>query len=236
MAGTDIPVSITTSHNKYRVSLSTPALSSEIKTASSGEDTTLLVLYALAGEEAGSFVTFRPHFIHRLQHHFFTPRHAAAAHPLTGTVDVRELSPHEMVRAEEELWIHYHQQKADTDTDRLFAAFAGTQLIGVARCSRHPDGFEVDGVYVLDEYRRRGFARSVMKQLIEECGRHETLYMHAKTELMDFYGEMGFYPIPEPDLPKTIRDRFGFCMGNLAGIDVCPMKRDPSDRNREQNT
>jgi len=200
------------------------------------EDATLLTLYALAGEECGSFVTFHPHFIHRLQQHFFTSGHAEAVHPVAGTVDVRELSPHEMVRAEEELWIHYHQQKANAATDRLFAAFAGTQLVGVARCTRHPDGFEVDGVYVLDEYRRRGFARSVMKQLIEECGRHETLYMHAKTELVDFYGEMGFYPIPEPDLPKTIRDRFGFCMGNLAGIDVCPMKRDPSADGREHNT
>jgi len=227
-----IATPITTNRRNHH----TPAQSAAIKSEPSGEDTTLLVLYSLAGEECGSFVTFRPHFIHRLQQHFFAPGHAAAARPVTGTVDVRELSSHEMVRAEEELWIHYHQQKANAETDRLFAAFAGTQLVGVARCSRHPDGFEVDGVYVLDEYRRRGFARSVMKQLIEECGRHDTLYMHAKTELMDFYGDMGFYPIPEPDLPKTIRDRFGFCMGNLAGIDVCPMKRDPSAGDGEQNT
>jgi GNAT superfamily N-acetyltransferase len=153
-----------------------------------------------------------------------------------GAVDVRELSPAELVRAERELWIHYHQQTADQVNDRLFAAFAGTKLIGVARCSRHPDGLEVDAVYVLDEYRRRGFARSVMLLLIEECGRHETLYMHSKTELVDFYGSLGFYPMPENDLPKTIRDRFGFCLGNLKGIDVCPMKRDPAAPAPEQNT
>ncbi len=214
----------------------TPALSSEIKPEVSGEDTTLLVLYALAGEECGTFVTFRPHIFHRIQRLWLSSGKAAIVHPVTGTINVRELSPHEMVRAEQELWIHYHQQKANTATDRLFAAFAGTQLVGVARCSRHPDGFEVDGVYVLEEYRRRGFARSVMKQLIEECGRNDTLYMHAKLELMEFYGGMGFYPIPELDLPKTIRERFDFVMGNLKGIDVCPMKRDPSSRIMEQNT
>jgi len=93
----------------------------------------------------------------------------------------------------------------------------------------------VDGVYVLDEYRLKGYARSIMKQLIEECGRNETLYMHSKTELQEFYGSMGFYPIPEPALPKTIRDRFGFVMGNLQGIDVCPMKRDPSAADAEKN-
>lgn len=151
------------------------------------------------------------------------------------TVDVRELTAPEMKRAEKELWIHYHQQKADTQTDRLFAAFSGTRLIGVARCSRHPDGLEVDGVYVLDDYRRHGFARSIMKLLIEECGKHETLYMHSKIELMDFYGAMGFRQIPELELPKTIRDRFGFCLGELKGIDVCPMKRDPVAEPEKEN-
>ena len=33
--------------------------------------------------------------------------------------------------------------------------------------------------------------------LIEECGRQETLYMHSKIELVDFYGSLGFYPIRE---------------------------------------
>ena len=194
----------------------------------SEKDATLLTLYALAGEESGSFVSFSPHVFHRFPKKIFFPVRTIITEPVSDSVLVRELSANEMVRAENELWVHYHQQKADMRTDRLFAAFAGSRLIGVARCSRHPDGLEVDGVYVLDEYRRRGFARSVMIQLIEECGRQETLYMHAKIELMDFYGGMGFFPIPEPELPKTIRDRFGFCLGDLKGIDVCPMKREPS--------
>jgi GNAT superfamily N-acetyltransferase len=198
----------------------------------SGEETTLLTLYALAGEESGGFVTFRPRFISSIQRHLFTPVRAAAL-PAAGPVTVRELPEHELVRAEDELWIHYHQQKADPSTDRLFAAFAGTQLVGVARCSRHPDGLEVDGVYVLDEYRLRGFARSIMQQLIGECGKHETLYLHSKRELREFYGSMGFYPVPEPALPETIRDRPGFVSENPGGIVVCPMKRDPSAPGRE---
>jgi len=213
---------------------STPATTCGTYSSVPGEDTTLLTLYALAGEESGGFVTFRPRIFSKIQRHFFTPVRAAAL-PVAGPVTVRELSPHELVRAEHELWIHYHQQKADAATDRLFAAFSGTQLVGVARCSRHPDGLEVDGVYVLDEYRLKGYARSIMKQLIEACGRNETLYMHSKVELQEFYGSMGFYAIPEPALPKTIRDRFGFVMGNLQGIDVCPMKRDPSTADAEKN-
>lgn len=191
------------------------------------EDQTLLTLYTLAGEESGGFVTFRPHFIHKIGRAFLSAGTISAPLAIAGEIEVRELSAPELVRAERELWIYYHQQKADRQHDRLFAAFAGSKLIGVARCARHPDGLEVDSVYVLDEYRLRGYARSVMRLLIEECGRHETLYMHSKIELVDFYGSLGFRAIPEVDLPKTIRDRFDFCLGELKGIDVCPMRREP---------
>jgi GNAT superfamily N-acetyltransferase len=204
-----------------------PTISAPADVEEHNEDKTLLTLYALAGEESGGFVTFRPGFISRIGRAIFAEGTTAGPARIIEAVEVRKLTPSEMARAERELWIHYHQQKADPEHDRLFAVFVGSRIIGVARCSRHDDGLEVDAVYVLDEYRLRGFARSVMSLLIEECGRNETLYMHSKIELMDFYGSFGFCPIPEIELPKSIRDRFGFCMGNLKGIDVCPMRREP---------
>lgn len=213
-----------------------PTLSINADAESVNEDQTLLTLYSLAGEESGGFVTFRPHFIHEIGRSFFPAGTAATPVTITGDVVVRELTSPEMVRAERELWIHYHQQKADREHDRLFAVFTGSKIIGVARCARHTDGLEVDSVYVLEEYRLRGFARSVMQLLIEECGRSETLYMHSKTELVDFYGSLGFSTIREMELPKTIRDRFDFCLGELKGIDVCPMKRDPGYSPRQENT
>jgi GNAT superfamily N-acetyltransferase len=216
-----------------QVGVMAPAISPRPDAGTYNEDQTLLTLYQLAGEESGGFVAFRPHFLDRFTRSLFVGSAAAVPVHIPGTVTVRELTPAEMVRAEKELWIHYHQQKADRERDRLFAAFAGTRLIGVARCSRHPDGLEVDAVYVLDEYRRMGYARSVMQLLIEECGRAETLYMHSKTELVEFYGSLGFRLIPEADLPITIRDRFGFCMGDLASIKVCPMKRVPGFARQE---
>ena len=213
-----------------------PTLSLNTDAEPVNEDQTLLTLYTLAGEESGGFLTFRPHFIHDLGKAFFSPGSISSPVTLTGDVEVRELTALEMGRAEKELWIYYHQQKADLARDRLFAVFTGSKIIGVARCARHTDGLEVDSVYVLDEFRLRGFARSVMKLLIEECGRSETLYMHSKTELVDFYGSLGFYSIREAELPKTIRDRFDFCLGELKGIDVCPMKRDPGYFSPKTNT
>jgi len=212
-----------------------PTLSLNTDSDSVSEDQTLLTLYALAGEESGGFITFRPHFIHEIGKSFVPAGSLSIPATITGEAEVRELTSPEMVRAERELWIHYHQQKADRERDRLFAVFTGTKIIGVARCARHTDGLEVDCVYVLDEFRLRGYARSVMKMLIEECGRNETLYMHSKTELVDFYGSLGFHPIREADLPKTIRERFDFCLGELGGIDVCPMKRDPGYSPSEKN-
>jgi GNAT superfamily N-acetyltransferase len=211
----------TGSHQTGRIR-STSALSTESHEKPAGEDATLLTLYALAGEECGELVTLHPRIFHRIWQHL--PLLGHAEHPASECVEVRELQPHEMRRAEEELWIHDSQQKVDTATDRLFAAFAGTQLVGVARCSRHPDSFEVDGVYVLEEYRHRGFARMVMKRLIEECGRHETLYLHARPELVDFYREMGFAPVSAPYLLSTIRPG----TAGRAANGMCPMKRNPS--------
>jgi GNAT superfamily N-acetyltransferase len=204
-----------------------PTITAPAESDRYNEDLTLLTLYSLAGEESSDFLTIRASFFREIGRVVFPRSTVTAPGTVEEAVDVRELTPAEMIRAEGELWIHYHQQKADRKTDRLFAVFAGPRIIGVARCSRHEDGLEVDAVYVLDEYRLRGFARSVMILLIGECGRNETLYMHSKTELVKFYGSLGFYPIPEAELPRTIRDRFAFCMGDLAGISVCPMRREP---------
>lgn len=204
-----------------------PTISAPAGTDRYNEDLTLLTLYNLAGEESSTLPFIQPDLLKRVGKFIFSEGTKTAPGQLIEAVEVRELSPAEMIRAEKELWIHYHQQKADRNLDRLFAVFAGHKIIGVARCSRHEDGLEVDAVYVLDEYRLRGFARSVMILLIEECGRNETLYMHSKTELVNFYGSLGFRLIPEAELPRSIRDRFGFVMGDLDSIKVCPMRRQP---------
>jgi N-acetylglutamate synthase-like GNAT family acetyltransferase len=207
-----------------------PAITSSSDPEALSEDLTLLTLYSLAGEDSEGYLTVHIRAFRRFGKQFIPSASPGISPEVIENVVVRELTWSEMARAERELWTHYHQQKADPETDRLFAEFADRKLIGVARCSRHPDGLEVDAVFVLDEYRLKGFARSIMKLLVEECGRSETLYMHSKTELADFYGSMGFYLIQESDLPKSIRDRFDFCMGNLEGISVSPMRRDPRPR------
>jgi nucleotide-binding universal stress UspA family protein/GNAT superfamily N-acetyltransferase len=138
----------------------------------------------------------------------------------------RELHREEFHLAEE-VWQDYHQQKGDTTTDRIFGIFVESTLVAVARCRRHPDGLEVDGVYVLNEFRNRGYARQVVEHLVAGCG-HEPLYMHSTLELVGFYGTFGFQPIDEKELPPTIRERFSFAMGEMEGANVQPMRRPAS--------
>lgn len=140
-------------------------------------------------------------------------------------VVARELSGAEFHHAEK-VWLGYHQQKADPATDRVFAVFVEGKPAAVARCRRHPDGCEVDGVFVPDEYRNRGYARLAVQALISACG-NEALYMHSTLALVRFYGSFGFFPIPEAELPDSIRARFGFAEGNLAGANAAPMMRRP---------
>lgn len=149
-------------------------------------------------------------------------------------VSVRELSSEEFHHAEK-VWMRYHQQKGDVKTDRIFAVLVEGEIAGVARCRRHVDGNEVDGVFILREYRDRGYARRLMQDLILHCGR-EILYMHSTLELVSFYRTFGFVPIAEQDLPPTILERFNFALGNMQGSDVCPMMRVPGLSEKKTGT
>jgi nucleotide-binding universal stress UspA family protein/GNAT superfamily N-acetyltransferase len=141
------------------------------------------------------------------------------------TVHARELQKDEFFFAEK-IWLDYHQTKSDPDNDRIFGVFVEDTPVSVARCKRHTDGFEVDGVFTWDEFRGRGYARKAMEALIAGC-KQETLYMHATLPLVTLYSSLGFTPIPEKELPPTIRARYAWAMGEMKGANVCPMKRAP---------
>ncbi|WP_292364142.1 MULTISPECIES: GNAT family N-acetyltransferase [unclassified Methanoculleus] len=143
--------------------------------------------------------------------------------PINLQIEARELRSEEFGLAEE-IWLDYHELKADPETDRIFGVFADGTLVSVARCRRHPDGYEVDGVFTPARFRGRGYARRAMDALVEAC-QHDTLYMHSVRNLVDFYGEYGFISIPESDLPPTIRARFAFALGEMEGANVQPMRR-----------
>jgi nucleotide-binding universal stress UspA family protein/GNAT superfamily N-acetyltransferase len=143
--------------------------------------------------------------------------------PVSLNVQVKELGAGEFLLAEQ-LWLGYHQQKADPTLDRVFGVFAENTLVAAARCRRHPDGLEVDAVYTPELYRGRGYARRVVQELIDACG-NEPLYMHATLDMVRFYATFGFIGIGEQKLPPGIRERFSFADGDLAGANVQPMTR-----------
>jgi PAS domain S-box-containing protein len=138
-------------------------------------------------------------------------------------IRVRELVSAEFPVAGE-LWVDYHQTKGNPVTDRIFAAFAEGRAVSVARCKRHPDGMELDGVFTPDEFRGHGYANAAVWGLVEACG-HDTMYMHSVANLTGFYGHYGFVPIPEHELPDTIRERYAWAQGEMEGANVAPMKR-----------
>ena len=138
---------------------------------------------------------------------------------------VRELVSLEFSLAEA-LWTDYHNTKGDSKTDRIFAAFYDGQAVSVARCKRHTDGFEVDGVFTPVSQRGHGYANAAIWGLVEACGQ-DMLYMHSVWDLTKFYGNFGFAPINEKELPPTIRERFAWAGGEMEGANVRPMRRDP---------
>ncbi len=136
---------------------------------------------------------------------------------------VRELIAGEFPRADE-VWLDYHDTMGDPATDRIFVVFVAGSLVSLARCRRHPDGLEVDGVFTPVVHRRKGYSQAAVGALVEAC-HNDDLWMHAIRSLVPFYASFGFEPVPEKELPPTIRERYVWAAGNLEGADVQPMRR-----------
>ena len=137
--------------------------------------------------------------------------------------ETRELRRDEFFLAEK-VWEQYRGQKADPLHERIFGVFVDGSLAATARYTRHPDGIEMDCVFVPEQYRGKGYARDAVEDLIKQCG-SETIYIHSTIVLIAFYKTFGFFPIPEDQLPKSIKERFLFCFGEMMGCNVCPMVR-----------
>lgn len=136
---------------------------------------------------------------------------------------VRELASAEFPLADA-VWREYHETTGNPRTDRIIAVISEGTLVSLARCRRHPDGLEVDGIFTPEQYRKKGYAGLAVGALVEAC-HNDVLYMHAVRHLTGFYAKYGFGPIPENELPPTIRERYVWAAGNMEGAKVQPMRR-----------
>jgi predicted GNAT family N-acyltransferase len=143
--------------------------------------------------------------------------------PGPATPETRELRSGEFILADT-VWIEYHETKGDPQKDRIFAVFVGGSIVSLARCRRHPDGCEVDGIFTPQKHRKSGHSRLAVGALVEAC-HNEDLYMYAVRHLTGFYAQFGFAPVPEKSLPPVIRERYTWAAGNLEGAEVQPMCR-----------
>ena len=137
--------------------------------------------------------------------------------------DVRELKSAEFSAADE-VWREYRGMVGDPGRDRIFAVFLAGTIVSLARCRRHADGLEVDGVFTPEQYRGRGYARMAVAALVVAC-HNDDLYMYAVENLTGLYAEFRFMSIPERDLPPGVRERYTWAAGNVEGAEVRPMYR-----------
>ncbi len=139
------------------------------------------------------------------------------------TIETRELQHDEFYLAEK-LWEQYHGQKADPVHERIFGVFVDGNLVASARYVKHADGVEMDCVFVPEPEGGKGYARDAVEDLVKHCG-SEPIFIHSTLDLIPFYTTVGFTPVPEYQLPLSIKERFSFCLGNMKGCNVSPMVR-----------
>ena len=99
--------------------------------------------------------------------------------------EVGELK-YEEFRLAEKLWEEYRGQKNDMPEERVFAVFENGSLAATARCTRHPDGLEMDCVFASERFRGKGYARLAVQSLIDACG-SEQIFIHSTIVLISFY-------------------------------------------------
>mgnify|MGYP007088137917 CR=1 FL=1 len=78
---------------------------------------------------------------------------------------------------------------------------------------------------ILERFLGHGYANAAVWALVEAFG-HDTLSLHSVVNITGFYGHYGFRPIPQGELPDSIRERFAWDHGEMQGANVCPMRRD----------
>jgi len=139
------------------------------------------------------------------------------------TTETRELHHDEFFLAEK-LWEQDHGQKADPAHERVFGVFVDGNLVASARYVKHADSVEMDWVFVPEPEGGKGYARDAAEDPVKQCG-SEPIYIHSTLDLIPFYMTVGFTPVPEDQLPLSIKERFSFCLGNMKGCNVSPRVR-----------
>jgi N-acetylglutamate synthase-like GNAT family acetyltransferase len=119
--------------------------------------------------------------------------------------ETRELQQGEFYLAEN-LWELYHGQKANPVHEKIFGVFVDGNLAASARYVKHTEGVEMDCVFVPEPEDGKGYARDAVEELIKHCGA-EPVYIHSTLNLVPFYQTLGFIPIPENQLPPSIKER-----------------------------
>lgn len=87
---------------------------------------------------------------------------------------------------------------------------------------------ELGGIYILPEFRSNGFARIIVKHLIDEIRSETDLYCLPFSHLKKFYFECGFIEHSNNSkVPKEIHDKYVWC-NNTYESEVLLLKRESS--------
>jgi GNAT superfamily N-acetyltransferase len=103
---------------------------------------------------------------------------------------------------------------SDLDTEYIaIAEWKGTPC-GIGRLVRMEGGHEeLGGMYVLDGFRQKGIARSIVSHLLEQHNEQARLWCIPFRHLSGFYESFGFVPVgpDHPDIPAAVAKKMNWC-------------------------
>jgi len=124
---------------------------------------------------------------------------------------IRKALPEEMD------WVNAQYQQinfklSDYNNELIVIAEVDGEKAGLGRLvTIHPDALELGGMYVLENYRKYGVARSIVQYLIAQV-KYKTLYCLPFEQLRDFYQSCGFRQVNNlKDVPEKVLDKWDWC-------------------------
>lgn len=81
------------------------------------------------------------------------------------------------------------------------------EVVGFSIATREPGAYELDFVFILPEYQRKGYGMALSQKCLEWLGQDEPIVLGVakhNTRAIDLYKKLGFQISPQPRSPKVL--------------------------------
>jgi predicted GNAT family N-acyltransferase len=104
----------------------------------------------------------------------------------------------EVFHIRQEVFVNEQQVAPEIEYDRFeetshhYLAFLGKEAAGTARWRKTPNGIKLERFAVLPEFRKKGVASAIIKEILGQLPDNTNVYLHSQIQVSSLYERFGF--------------------------------------------